>query len=65
MVSHRKRNKCKGQNILGQCKLGPMAKREKSINAQNVPFIPTGKKSKRPDESYRRRCGADLASDLG
>ena len=42
MASHRKRNQCKGQNIPEQCKLGPMAKREKSINAQNVPFIPTG-----------------------
>merc|ERR1712131_559344 len=41
MASHRKRNKCKERNTLGQCKLGPMAKRERSINAQNVPFIPT------------------------
>ena len=42
-VSHRKRNRCKERNTLGQCKLGLMAKRERSINAQNVPFIPTGK----------------------
>ena len=42
MANHKRKNKCKERNTLGQCKLGPMAKREKSINAQNVPFIPTG-----------------------